>query len=43
MKTGREAEVVATNQLQGQIFASPALAGNDLIIRTSQWLYRIKP
>jgi outer membrane protein assembly factor BamB len=43
MKTGREAEVVATNELQGQILASPAMAGDDLIIRTSQWLYRVRP
>ncbi len=34
-------DVVATNQFEGKILASPAVIGDDLIVRTSDRLYRI--
>lgn len=40
MTPGEDANVVQTNQLAGQIMASPAVINNALIIRTDQALYR---
>jgi outer membrane protein assembly factor BamB len=42
IKPGREFEVVATNQLDGRIMASPAVVQNALVIRTDQAIYRIE-
>ncbi len=42
LKPGNEGTVVAENQLDGQIMASPAVIDNALIIRTDQALYRIE-
>ena len=34
-------EVLATNNLDDQFDASPAVAGNDLLLRGHKWLYCI--
>ncbi len=39
---GQDSEVVQTNQLDGQIMASPAAVENALILRTDQALYRFE-
>lgn len=39
---GREGKVVAENQLDGQIMASPAVVDNALILRTAEAIYRIE-
>lgn len=41
IKPGREGEVVAENQVDGQIMASPAVVGNALVLRTAKAIYRI--
>ncbi|MFT5106301.1 MAG: outer membrane protein assembly factor BamB [Verrucomicrobiales bacterium] len=41
LKAGTEFEVVAENKLDGRHFASAAVFGNDLILRTDKALYRI--
>jgi outer membrane protein assembly factor BamB len=41
LKAGREFEVVAENELDGQLMASAAVEGDDLILRTDKALYRI--
>ncbi len=41
-KPGKSGEVVADNQLQGQIMASPAAVDNALVVRTAEALYRIE-
>jgi hypothetical protein len=42
MNEGKVLEVVAENELEGEIWATPAISGNSLIIRTSAFLYRIQ-
>ncbi|MBL8293799.1 MAG: PQQ-binding-like beta-propeller repeat protein, partial [Bryobacterales bacterium] len=39
---GTEFKKIATNRLDGQLFASPAVAGKSLILRTDSALYRIE-
>lgn len=39
--SGGEPEVLAENQLEGAIMASPAVADGRMFIRTSEWLYCI--
>lgn len=41
LKPGRAMEILATNTLAGGLMASPAVAGNSLILRTKTHLYRI--
>ncbi|MFC2087158.1 PQQ-binding-like beta-propeller repeat protein [Bacteroidota bacterium] len=41
IEEGREYKLVADNQLEGQIWATPAISGNSIFIRTSEYLYRI--
>jgi len=41
IKAGEEFEVVAENKLDGRNFASLAVIGNDLLLRTDKALYRI--
>lgn len=41
IKPGDEGEVVAENQIDGKIMASPAVVDNALILRTDNALYRI--
>ena len=40
IRPGAEFEQVATIPLEGQVMASPVVAGDDLIIRTADFLYR---
>ena len=42
LSVGRESEVIAENQLDGQIMASPAVVDNSLIMRTADAIYRFK-
>ncbi|NEW85065.1 MAG: PQQ-binding-like beta-propeller repeat protein [Mariniphaga sp.] len=41
LKAGRTLEIVAENQLPGEIYATPAISNNSLIIRNESTLYRI--
>lgn len=41
IKPGRSCEILATNSLESGFMASPAVEGNDLILRTRTHLYRI--
>jgi outer membrane protein assembly factor BamB len=41
LKAGREPEIVAENRLEGEIWATPALTGGAIIMRTSRFLYKI--
>lgn len=41
LKASREFELVAENELEAGITASPAIAGNSLLIRTESHIYRI--
>jgi len=41
LKAGRTFEIVATNQMSAGFMASPAVVGNNLILRTKTHLYRI--
>jgi len=38
---GRECRELAANQLDGELWASPAVAGKTLLLRTKTHLYRI--
>lgn len=40
VKTGRKFEVVASNQLEGGIYSSPAMQDETLFVRTDKALYR---
>lgn len=42
IKPGRTYELLATNQLDGQIFATPAAVDRTIYLRTDQALYRIE-
>lgn len=39
---GRQMKKLATNQLNGEFMASPAVAGKSLVLRTKEALYRIE-
>ena len=41
IRPGRDAEVVAENQLDGKIMASPAIVEDSIILRTDKSIYRI--
>ena len=41
LKAGRLPEVLAESQLPGEIYATPAIAGNSILIRTDTSIYRI--
>jgi hypothetical protein len=41
MAPGREFRVLAENQLDDRVMASPAVTGNALILRSKTHLYRI--
>ena len=41
IKEGKKINVVAENKLEGQIWATPAITGNQLIIRSNKYLYLI--
>ena len=40
-KEGKELEIVATNKLEGEIWTTPAILRNNILIRTSEYLYLI--
>lgn len=42
ISVGRDSEVLAENQLEGQIMASPAVVDNSLVLRTAEAMYRFK-
>jgi outer membrane protein assembly factor BamB len=41
IKAGRTLDILAVNKLPGDIFATPAIAGNSILIRNESTLYRI--
>ncbi len=41
VKEGEELDIVAENKLEGEIWATPAIAGGAIFIRTKQYLYKI--
>ena len=40
-RAGPEPELLARNQLEGEIWATPAFTGGSILMRTSKFLYRI--
>jgi len=42
VKAGQELDIVSENTLDGEIWATPALTGGAIIMRTSSYLYRIE-
>ena len=42
IKPGRTFEVLAVNELDGFLGASPAVAGKSLLLRTKTHLYRVE-
>jgi len=42
ISVGRDSEIIAENQLEGQIMASPAVVEDSLVIRTSEAIYRFE-
>jgi hypothetical protein len=42
LKAGQELNIVAENTLDGEIWATPALTGGAIVMRTSKYLYRIE-
>jgi hypothetical protein len=42
IKEGKTYELISENQLEGEIWATPAVSGNNIVIRTSKYLYRIE-
>jgi len=41
IKPGAELQVVAENKLPGEVFATPAVVNNSILLRTDRFLYRI--
>lgn len=41
LEEGRKFNVIAKNKLEGEIWATPAFVRNNILIRTSKYLYRI--
>ncbi len=41
LKAGRKLEILAENKLPGDLFATPAIASNSILIRNEFSLYRI--
>lgn len=40
-RSGPEPELIATNRLEGEIWATPAFTGGAILLRTSKYLYKI--
>jgi len=40
-RAGPEPELIARNKLEGEIWATPALSGGAILMRTSEYLYKI--
>ncbi|RPI41356.1 MAG: hypothetical protein EHM46_06510 [Bacteroidetes bacterium] len=41
LKAGRIFDPVSVNRLEGEIWATPAIAESSILVRTSEYLYRI--
>jgi outer membrane protein assembly factor BamB len=41
VREGRSLEVIAENKLEGEIWTTPAFLRNNILMRTSEYLYRI--
>ncbi len=41
LEAGREKKNISENKLEGEIWATPAIAGGAILIRTSKYLYKI--
>ena len=41
LNAGRELNIVAENSLDGEIWATPAVTGGAILMRTSKYLYKI--
>jgi outer membrane protein assembly factor BamB len=41
LRAGREMDFVAQNSLEGEIWATPAVTGGAIVMRTSEFLYKI--
>ncbi len=41
VEAGKALNVISENRLEGEIWATPAIAGGAIIIRTSKYLYKI--
>lgn len=41
MKAGKELNMVSENRLEGEIWATPAITGGAILMRTSKFLYKI--
>ncbi|MCK5691659.1 MAG: hypothetical protein KAI08_02390, partial [Bacteroidales bacterium] len=41
IRSGREMDFVAQNSLEGEIWATPGVTGGAIIMRTSEFLYKI--
>ncbi len=42
IKEGRELEIVSSNTLEGEIWATPAVVDGSILMRTSNYLYKIR-
>lgn len=41
LKEGKSPDILATNKVEGEVYATPAILGKSIIIRTNNYLYRI--
>ena len=41
IKAGNQFQIIAENKLPGEVYATPAIAGNSIFLRTENSLYRI--
>jgi outer membrane protein assembly factor BamB len=41
VKEGRALEIVSENELEGEIWTTPAFLRNNILMRTSEYLYRV--
>ncbi|MFC2123281.1 PQQ-binding-like beta-propeller repeat protein [Bacteroidota bacterium] len=41
IKAGRELDIIAETKMDGEIWATPAILRNSILVRTSKYLYRI--
>jgi hypothetical protein len=41
MKEGKKLDVVSRNKIEGEVYATPAISGNNILIRTADNLYCI--
>jgi outer membrane protein assembly factor BamB len=42
IEPGREFKVLAENQLEGRVMATPAVTGDAIILRSNTYLYRLE-